>query len=164
VRESQPAPLTFPSTTPNADNSNSIQRQSEDLSKVERNAARGRNNKTGYIYAVRVKNGGSKTVISVLWDYRANEPSDQENVSIRRFLCSSNIRPDKTAELKAFSNSPPVRVVSASSSGKGLAEKAIVDRVEYQDGSVWQRPDLNISARAKDALSKIVRPGCVEVH
>ena len=164
VRESQSEPLAFPSTTPDPNNSNTIQRQSEELSKIERNAAQGRTNKTAYIYAVKIKNVGLKTVISILWDYRANEPSDQENVSTRRFLCSANIRPDKTAELKAFSNSPPVRVVSATPSGKGLAEKAIVDRVEYQNGSVWQRPDLNISAQAKDALSKIIRPGCVEVH
>lgn len=162
--DSQPSPLAFPSTTPDPNNSNTIQRQSEELSKIERNAALGRNNKTGYIYAVKVKNVGLKTVISILWDYRASESSYQENVSMRRFLCSSNIRPAKTAELKAFSNSPLVRVVSATSSGKGLEEKAIVDRIEYQDGSVWQRPDLNISAQAKDALSKIIRPGWVEVH
>jgi hypothetical protein len=69
-------------------------------------------------------------------------------LNIRQFLCAVNIKPDKDKELQAFSVSGPSEVISAGSlsnksGGNPFAEKVIINRVEYADGTIWQRKDWN---------------------
>lgn len=65
----------------------------------------------------------------------------------RQFLCAAKIKPDKDKELLACGLSGPsdvVTVVSASvKSGNPFQEKVVINRVEYSDGTIWQRKDWN---------------------
>jgi hypothetical protein len=65
----------------------------------------------------------------------------------RQFLCGVNIKPEKEKEIQAFSLSGPSDVISvgnlANKSGNAFQEKVVINRVEYADGSIWQRKDWN---------------------
>jgi len=71
------------------------------------------------------------------------------DVTRRQFLCGVNIKPDKAKELQAFGLSGPSEVVSvgslANKSGKQFQENVVINRVEYADGSIWQRKSWNFA-------------------
>lgn len=101
----------------------------------------------GYEYRAKIQNAGKKVVEVVFWEYQFIEPSNPAAVTRRQFICAVNIKPDKEKELQAFSLSGPSDVVSVGSlsnkSGKLFQEKVLINRVEYSDGSIWQRKDWN---------------------
>jgi hypothetical protein len=108
-----------------------------------------RKNVDGFAYRVKVQNAGSKVVEVVFWEYQFKESSNPSNVARRQFLCGVNIKPSKDKELQAFSLSGPGDVISAESLGdksaKVFDEKVVINRVEYGDGSIWQRKDWNFA-------------------
>jgi hypothetical protein len=101
----------------------------------------------GYIYRARVQNASSKVIEIVFWEYQFTDPKNAANTTRRQFLCGVNIKPAKDKELQAFSVSAPSDVVSvetlANKSGNALQEKVLINRVEYADGTKWQRNDWN---------------------
>jgi hypothetical protein len=103
----------------------------------------------GFAYRVKVQNSSSKVVEVVFWEYQFTESSNPANVVRRQFLCGVNIKPDKEKELQAFSLSGPSDVISvgslASKSENLFQEKVLINRVEYSDGSIWQRKDWNFA-------------------
>lgn len=103
----------------------------------------------GFSYRVKVQNAGSKVVEVVFWEYQFKEASNPSNVARRQFLCGVNIKPSRDKELLAFSLSGPGDVISAESLGGKTApvfeEKVVINRVEYGDGSIWQRRDWNFA-------------------
>jgi hypothetical protein len=98
-------------------------------------------------YAVKVQNSSKKVIDILFWEYQFTDPSNAANVTRRQFLCGVNIKPNKEKELQAFSMSGPSDVVSvgnlANASGSVFQEKVVINRVEYEDGSTWQRKDWN---------------------
>lgn len=101
----------------------------------------------GFAYLVKIQNG-SKNVIEILfWEYQFIDQSNPANVTRRQFLCGVNIKPNKEKELQAFGLSGPSDVISvgslANASSKVIQEKVVINRVEYTDGSIWQRKDWN---------------------
>ncbi len=101
----------------------------------------------GYAYRVKVQNRSSKAIEIVFFEYQFIDPSTPANMARRQFLCGVNMKPDKEKELQAFSISGPSDVVSVGSLAKKslFQEKAVINRVEYADGSIWQRKDWNFS-------------------
>ena len=101
----------------------------------------------GYSYKAKIQNTGSRTVEIVFWEYRFVDTSNRESVTRRQFLCGVNIKPGKDKELQAFSLSGPSDVVNvASLAGNARSpfeESVLINRVEYQDGFIWQRKDWN---------------------
>ena len=99
----------------------------------------------GFDYRVKVRNTSAKVVEIVFWEYQFSDPSSPEIVTRRQFLCGVQIKPDKGKELQAFSVSGPSDVISvaslANNSTDSFREKAVINRVEYADGSIWQRKD-----------------------
>ena len=108
-----------------------------------------RKNVDGFSYRVKVQNAGSKVIEVVFWEYQFRESSSPPNVARRQFLCGVNIKPAREKELQAFSLAGPGDVISAGSVGDKSArvfeEKAVINRVEYGDGSIWQRKDWNFA-------------------
>jgi hypothetical protein len=96
-----------------------------------------------YEYRAKVRNYLSKQVEVVFWEYQFAEAASPDGPSRRQFLCGVNIKPGKEKELLALIGSGPTPVVSAESLGAAAApthrEKAVVNRVEYADGTIWQR-------------------------
>jgi hypothetical protein len=99
---------------------------------------------TIYIYKAKVKNNGQKTVRGVIWEYIFADRQTNEAVGRHYHRTRVRIRPGKSAELTGHSLSPPARVVNASNAeGRPQTdynEQVLVHRIEYEDGSSWQRP------------------------
>jgi hypothetical protein len=103
----------------------------------------------GFAYRAKVQNTSTKAVEIVFWEYQFKETANPTSVVRRQFLCGVNIKPDKEKELQAFSLSGPSDVISVSSlankSGNVFEEKVVINRIEYADGSIWQRKDWNFA-------------------
>jgi hypothetical protein len=71
--------------------------------------------------------------------------NSEEELGRREFGSEQKIAPGKTKEVKFFVSSPPVRRISVQSLDKnerdGLGERIELVRVEYADGTAWQRPE-----------------------
>jgi hypothetical protein len=97
----------------------------------------------GYRYKVTVSNAGTKTVKLIDWDYVFLDPTTRQEVARRQFTSEEKVRPGKDKELEVFILSPPFLTINAGASRTGEApfvEQVILMRVEYSDGTVWQRP------------------------
>jgi hypothetical protein len=101
----------------------------------------------GFAYRARIHNASAKVIETIFWEYQFQEANDPATVSRRQFLCAVSIRPDKDKELQAFSTSGPSSVVSVVALSRKSAntanEKVVINRVEYTDGTMWQRTGWN---------------------
>ncbi len=101
----------------------------------------------GFAYLVRVQNVSKKVIEFLFWEYQFIDPSNPANVTHRQFLCGVNIKPNKEKELQVFSLLGPSEVISvgslANASDNVFQEKVLINRVEYADGSIWQRKAWN---------------------
>ena len=101
----------------------------------------------GYEYRVKFRNSGGKAVEVLFWEYQFTETTNPSNAARRQFLCGVGIKPGKDKEVISFSVSGPSNVVSAGSlaaeAGPSYNGKVVVNRVEYADGTIWQRKDWN---------------------
>jgi hypothetical protein len=103
----------------------------------------------GYAYKIKLKNVGTKVVEILFWEYQFSEPTNPSTIARRQFLCGVNIKPGKEKEVLSFSLSGPSDVISvgtlADKSGSSLLENVVINRVEYTDGSIWQRRDWSFA-------------------
>ena len=128
---------------------------------MEKNVQESRSPKTktvdGFEYRVKVRNASAKVVEVLFWEYQFTESSNPSNVVRRQFLCGVQIKPDREKEVLAFSASGPSDVVSVESLSKKaenlFGEKVLINRVEYADGSIWQRRDWNF-AEVRSAVAR----------
>ena len=128
-------------------NEDTIDGRSAAIEKVVQESRTPRTKPTdGFAYLVKLQNASSKVVEFLFWEYQFIDPWNLENVTRRQFLCAVKIKPAKEKELRAFGVSGP-GVVSvgglANASGNVFLETVVINRVEYEDGSVWQRKDWN---------------------
>ncbi len=135
------------SRDPNAD---SVDARAADLEKsVQESRKTPPKRLDGFAYKVKVQNASDKVIEIVFFEYQFTESAAPANTTRRQFLCGVNIKPGKEKELLAFSLSGPNGVVSVESLGnKGgnlFQEKIVINRVEYSDGSIWQRRDWNFA-------------------
>jgi hypothetical protein len=114
----------------------------------------------GFAYQVKLRNAGTKVIEVLFWEYQFQELSNPTNMVRRQFLCGVNIKPNKEQQIQVFSPSGPSDLISldslANKNGKLFGEKIVINRVEYADGSIWQRKDWNVAevkANIKRALA-----------
>ena len=116
-------------------------------------------NLDGFAYKVKVQNASQKVIEIVFFEYQFTESAAPANMTRRQFLCGVNIKPGKEKELMAFSLNGPSDMISIESlgnkAGNLFQEKVLVNRVEYSDGSIWQRKDWNF-AEIKAAYTRAV--------
>ncbi len=112
----------------------------------------------GFSYRVKVKNGANKVVEIVFWEYQFSEVEDPKILARRQFLCGVNIRPDKDKELEGFSVAGPSDVVSvgALADKTRFKENVLINRIEYSDGSIWQRKGWHL-AEVKGRYDRVLR-------
>lgn len=132
---------------PNAD---SVDARAADLEKsVQESRKAPPKRLDGYEYRAKIQNASKKVIEIVFFEYQFTESSAPENTTRRQFLCGVNVKPGKEKELLAFSLSGPSDVVSVESlgnkAGNLFQEKVLINRVEYADGSIWQRKDWNFA-------------------
>ena len=97
----------------------------------------------GFAYRAKIHNASGKLIEVIFWEYQFKGAADSTAGSRRQFLCAVSIKPEKDKELQAFSLSGPADVVSvdtlAKKSPNSEDEKVLINRVEFADGSIWQR-------------------------
>ena len=101
----------------------------------------------GFAYRAKIHNATNRPVEIVFWEYQFKESATSTPLVRRQFLCAVAIKPEKDWELKAFSLAGPQNVVSVNILAKtpdaAGTELAVINRVEFADGSIWQRKDWN---------------------
>jgi len=107
--------------------------------------SRGPKTVDGFAYRTKIRNASSRPIEIIFWEYQFRSTPDAEPLLRRQFLCGVAVKPEKEKELQAFSLSGPQDVVSVDMlSRKGSnpgTEKVVINRIEFADGSIWQRPD-----------------------
>lgn len=100
-----------------------------------------------YVYSMKVRNAGSKSITGIAWDYVFIDANSNAEMGRHQFLSYENIPLNKTAKLQGELRSPPVRVIQTMDSKKSahakFIEKAVIQCVLYADDAVWR----NASAR-----------------
>ena len=113
----------------------------------------------GFAYKIKVQNSANKAVEIVFWEFQFQDPADPSLVARRQFLCGVNIAGDKSKELEGFSLSGP-NVVNVSTlankTDNPFKEKVLINRVEYSDGSIWQRKNWSL-AEVKASYERVLR-------
>ncbi|MDX6385184.1 MAG: hypothetical protein QOK48_2757 [Blastocatellia bacterium] len=103
----------------------------------------------GFTYQVKIQNGSGKIIQTIFWEYQFRETASPANVTRRQFLCSGKINPDKGKDLQVFTLNGPSDVVNVKSLAKRPADQfkegVVINRVEYTDGTFWQRRDWNVN-------------------
>ncbi|MDQ2938314.1 MAG: hypothetical protein M3R67_12535 [Acidobacteriota bacterium] len=96
-----------------------------------------------FIYKVTVKNGADKPVKSLDWDYLFVNFGSQSEAGHLEFTSEERIGPGKTKELVVMTRKPPTQAISVTAlnknEGESLGGQVVVMRIEYADGSRWQR-------------------------
>ena len=104
----------------------------------------------GYLYQVKIQNLSPKVIQNVFWEYRFIEVANTTNVTQRRFMCGGEIKPERQKDLQIFSLVGPSEVVNVKSlakdAGKGFRAAVIINRVEYSDGTFWERNGWSLNA------------------
>ena len=128
---------------------------------MEKSVAESRAPKTksmdGFAYRIKVQNSSSKAVEIVFWEYQFVDPANPNQIARRQFLCGVNIASGKGKELEGFSLSGPSDVVNVKTlADNAFKENVMINRVEYADGSIWQRKAWSL-AEVKGSYERVLR-------
>ena len=138
-------------------NRNSIENRSRDMLELEKDVMGDSMNRKPidlFRYRVSLKNTGVKVVKAVVWDYQASDTDEFTDSTHRMFRCTAKIKPNQSERFEGYSVLQPTRVITAAGA-KPFSERVIVNRIEYSDGTSWQRADW----RQPEANSKYVGRG-----
>ena len=97
-----------------------------------------------FVYKTTVKNLSDKPIKSIDWDYVFLDRSTETEIGRREFTSEEKISPGKSKELAVTITKPPTHTISLTALNtderKSLMERVIVVRIDYADGTSWQRP------------------------
>jgi hypothetical protein len=96
-----------------------------------------------YLLHLQLKNAGSKTVKSFIWEFQPSALiTDYEP---RQYVCTVKAKPNDTKTFDIVTPFSPVKVVTASEKKSADKEgRVLVNRIEYSDGSIWKRQGWSI--------------------
>jgi hypothetical protein len=101
----------------------------------------------GYAYRTKIRNSSSRPIEVIFWEYQFKASADTEPLLRRQFLCGVAVKPEKDKELQAFSLTGPQSVVTvdmlSKKGGQPGTEAVLINRIEFADGSIWQRRGWN---------------------
>ena len=99
-----------------------------------------------FFYRASMRNNSTKPITEIDWDYIFFDEATGDELGRREFTSVQSIGPGKQKELTFTLPTPPTRRISVYSLDKkersGVAEKVVIVRVKYADGSVWQMPQM----------------------
>ncbi|HET8783689.1 MAG TPA: hypothetical protein VFM63_14850 [Pyrinomonadaceae bacterium] len=97
-----------------------------------------------FVYKTTIKNLSDKPIKSIDWDYRFFDRATEEELGRREFTSEEKISPGKSKELIVTITKPPTQTISLSALNTkerdALIERVVVMRIDYADGTSWQRP------------------------
>jgi hypothetical protein len=127
---------------PNAD---TIDGRSAELDRITAESRQTKPQTDGFTYQTKVQNKSTKPVAIVFWEYQFREKGNPTILSRRQFVCQAKLKPAKARDLEIFTLAAPSSVVSVKTLSKKseptFDEAVIINRVEFEDGSTWQRKD-----------------------
>lgn len=120
--------------------------------------------RTYYEYYLRVKNGGGKLIQSVYWQYEIEHRDGQEPFT-RQIFCKSKLKPDEIKNLRMYTFSSPRKVIKVSNR-EGVSvvkgdEHVVINRIQFSDGSFWQRPNWTSPLLSEGAAKKVGGGQCI---
>jgi len=149
---------------PNAD---TLDGRSAELDRITAQARESKPKTDGFTYQTKVQNNSTKPVAVVFWEYQFREKGNPTILSRRQFVCQANLKPAKARDFEIFTLGAPSSVVSVKTLSKKseptFDEAVIINRVEFEDGSNWQRKDWNyddVKLTAKTASTAKKQPTC----
>jgi hypothetical protein len=108
-----------------------------------------------YVYAIKVKNTGPKSIEGIAWDYVFIDLKSNADLGRHQFLSFARISTDKSVTLKAQLRSPPIRIVrttdSAGNTPPKLIERSVIQCVLYADDTTWK------SSNAPDGVCELLK-------
>lgn len=95
-----------------------------------------------YVYSIKVRNSGTKTIQGIAWDYIFLDASGSKPVGTHQFLTYQKLLPGKVVTLQRAIRSPPAWLIQISQNNARtrFTEKAVIECILYFDGSVWRSP------------------------
>jgi hypothetical protein len=115
-----------------------------------------------YFYRLQVKNSSPKIIKSFAWEYQPTETPDPFD---RQFYCAIKAKPNESKDVELFSPLAPSWVVDAAKAGdkmgKGSRAIVLINRIEYMDGSIWQRPGWNPKTFSPESTQKVESGKCI---
>lgn len=96
-----------------------------------------------YVYSVKIKNTGAKTISAIGWEHVFTDLSNGKELSRHPFRRPIDISPKKEKTVIGSSSKPPTSVISVGALEKNPSrpfnEQVVINCVAYADGSVWKR-------------------------
>jgi hypothetical protein len=144
-------------------NQDTLDGRSAELDRITSTARDTKPQTEGFTYQTKIQNNSAKPVAVVFWEYQFREKGNLTILSRRQFVCHAKVKPEKTRELEIFTLAAPSSVVSVKTLSKKseptFDETVIINRVEFEDGSHWQRQDWNyddvkLTARSASTAKK----------
>lgn len=111
---------------------------------------------TYYAYFLKVRNSSQKLIRTVYWEFQSTGSVDRDSLS-RPFICRVKIKSLEAKELKALSSLPPTRLITGGP-GSGSKEQVLINRIDFDDGSIWTRDDWKAGLSVENA-SEGLAPG-----
>ena len=144
-------------------NRRDLQERRDEMRTTEINAAlSGQPKSKVYFYHLEVRNTSAKMVKSFAWEY---QPADSPDPSVREFFCVVKAKPNESKQFELFSPLAPSRVVDAARAGDkpetGSKGNVVINKIEYMDGSVWQRHGWNPATFSAEAIAKVASGKCI---
>jgi hypothetical protein len=145
-------------------NEDTIDGRSAQLDRIVQESRENERRVDGFTYQAKIQNNSPKIVKRIFWEFQFKEKANPKNVSRRQFVCAAKLKPEKATDLEIFTLSAPTGVVSVSTlknkANRDFDELVVVNRVEYEDGSTWQRQgwnydDVKLTARPAAKAQKI---------
>jgi hypothetical protein len=97
-----------------------------------------------YVYQVKIKNTGLKTIRAVDWGYIFIDQETQQELGRHRYSNKVKIRPGQNNGLVGRTANPPTYTVNVNNtkreSNTQPSEQVVIYRIEYDDGTVWESP------------------------
>jgi hypothetical protein len=95
-----------------------------------------------YLYQVKVMNAGAKAIKQINWEYQFLDPDTREVKDQRKIASSVKLSPGQSKVLKSRLTRQPTVVVNAGQLAQQyknqFAERVVITRIVYADGSTWQ--------------------------
>lgn len=100
-----------------------------------------------YVYSLKIKNVGPRTIEGIAWDYLFIDPIGNKELGSHHFLSYEKISPAKIVTLKSQLRSPPTRVIQApnvkSKQQPKFVERAVIQCVVYSDATIWRNAQVS---------------------
>jgi hypothetical protein len=110
-----------------------------------------------YVYSLKIRNDGPKTIQAVAWDYIFIDATTKAVLGNHQFLSYSSAKPAQIVTLQIAQRTRPRTVVQAGNvakeAGPKVVERADIQCVLYDDETTWKNP------AARDDVCALLKSG-----